>query len=457
MLKPESAIIIGGGLSGLATAWELQRRGVQVRVLESRDETGGVVRSLRRSGFLVDIGPSEMLVKSAAVEDTLKEIGLESRMQVANPQASKRYIVRRGRPVQVPMSPLGGVFTPLFSLRGKLRLLREFRVPKGRSEDESVASFVRRRVGADFLDYAVNPLVSGIFAGDPEQLSMRHAFPKLWELERRHGGLMRGALALRAETRANGHPSYKRKLVSFEGGMGTLTGTLAAHLGDAVHCGVQVLGAQQTPEGRWKMIWKRGGDVHQMTADSLVLSVPAHAVRTLPLPGDLQRALAALSEVVYSPVSTLYLGYRREQVRHPLDGFGMLVPRRERRRILGTLFMSSLFPGRAPEGHVGLLTFVGGMNAPDKASLPAATMAAIVREELGDLLGVSGEPVLVHHHFWPNAIPQYSLGYQRVLDRLEHAEERFKGLAIVSNFRGGPGAGDCLASARAAAERLVGC
>lgn len=446
----KTAIIIGAGLSGLATAWELQRRGVQVRVLETRDQVGGVIRTSQRDGFLLDIGPSEMLVKTQAIEDTIDALGLRPRMLVADGGA-KRFIVRGGKPVAVPRSPLGGVFSPLFTLPGKLRLLSEFRVPPGADEDESVASFVRRRVGEEFLNYAVAPLVSGIFAGDPEQLSMRHAFPKLWELERQHKGLIRGAMAQR---NAAG-PRYLRKLISFEGGMAALPEAIAGQLGDAVLTGSHLLSVNSVEAGRWRVVWRRGEAVHQAVSDLLVLAVPAYKVRALPLPAELQRALAALAEVVYSPVSTLCLGYRREQVQHPLDGFGMLVPRVEKRRILGTLFLSSLFPGRAPEGHVSLLTFVGGMTAPERAALPPGTITQFVRDELGMLLGVQGEPTVVHHHHWARAIPQYNLGHQRVLDRIDRAENRFAGLAVVANYRGGPGAGDCLAAAHAAAQRLT--
>ncbi|HNX04735.1 MAG TPA: protoporphyrinogen oxidase [Opitutales bacterium] len=449
------AIVIGAGLSGLAAGWRLARAGVSVRILEARAVAGGVIRGAGADGFHFDTGASETMLKSARMEKLFSDMGLATRIQEADRRASKRFIVRRGRALALPQSVFSAPFNQVLSLSGKLGLLTEWRVPRGTADDETVASFVTRRMGTDVLDYAFNPLVSGIYAGDPDTLSMRHAFPVFWDMERRYGSLVKGAFGLARERRKSGEKRYVKRLISFEGGMTSVPRILAAGLEKELVCGAKVTSIEKTATG-WRVCWDRAGEGFSEDAEGLVIAVPAHEMASLPLAPELLARLSPLSSLPYSPVATVAIGCAREAVSHPLDGFGMLIPRRETRGVIGVLFVSSMFPGRAPGGHVAMLAFVGGMSAPEYAALPDMDIKALVKVEMSRLLGFRGVPVFEHVQRWPQAIPHFPVGWQGAIDAVAAVEKDCPGLAITGNYLGSPASGDTMLRASDAAERLVG-
>jgi oxygen-dependent protoporphyrinogen oxidase len=444
MPPARKVVVIGAGLTGLSAAVHLRARGIVATVLESSSRPGGPVRSEHEGGFLVEHGPNSMMTTDASVADFLQSLGLESDM--VEPQAKKRFLVRKGRPLALPLGPSSAVTTPLFTLAGKLRALGEPFVARGAADDESLASFVARRLGPEALAYAVEPFVAGIYAGDPEKLSARWAFPKLWNLEREHGSLLRGALG----KKRGSHPP---KMISFRNGMGDLPRRLAEKLGTDLHCGVRVENMEATGS-RWTVEWSRAGAVHRETADAVVSTVPAFNVPDLPWPKNLGGSLGFLREIVYPPVTVAALGFRRAEVAHPLDGFGMLVPAVEKRRILGAIFSSSLFPGRAPRDHVLLTVFVGGERQPRLAQLGDDALEQDILCDLRDLLGVRGTPVFRHVIRWPHAIPQYNLGYGEIISSLEKLETANPGLHFVGNYRGGIAAGQCIQNGLRLAEQI---
>ncbi|MEX1044612.1 MAG: protoporphyrinogen oxidase [Chthoniobacterales bacterium] len=443
--QTKRVVMIGAGLTGLSAAVRLRAHGVVVTVLESSAQAGGAVRSEQTEGFLVEDGPNSMMTNEPDVQEFLRTAGLEEEM--VSPSAKKRFLVRHGRPVALPAGPVGAVTTPLFSLPGKLRVLGEPWVRRGREEDESLADLVRRRLGPEVLAYAIEPFVAGIYAGDPEKLSARWAFPKLWNLERAHGSFIRGALRLRR----SGPPP---KMFSFRQGMGALPARLAEMLGPDLHCGVRVEKISRHAQG-WQVEWSSGGQSTAVSADAVITTAPAFAVPDLPWSADLSSSLEFLREIVYPSVTVVALGFRRADVTHPLDGFGMLVPAAEQRRILGTIFSSSLFPGRAPEDHVLLTTFVGGARQPRLAELGDDALEQDVCSDLRELLGVRGTPVFRRIVRWPRAIPQYHTGYGKHLEAMEKLEFAWPGLHLAGNYRGGIAAGQCIQNGLRLAEKLA--
>ena len=452
---PSSIGIIGAGISGLALAWQLKQQGAKVTVLDEAPTPGGAMHSHREGPYVAEDGPHSILVNSRDIDDFLKSIpGLEARIVEARPEAQKRFIVRNRTVHTVPMGPLQAITTPLWSFAGKLRVLKEPFVKAIDPEaEESVADFVRRRLGDELYRYAINPLVGGIYAGRPEELSLRYGFPKLYTLEQEHGGLIRGAIEKMKEARRkrkSGATPFRKRMISFRRGMGELPETLAAALGDSARPGVSITSIQKIEDG-WAVSWIDAGDTEASARfDRLVLTVPAHRLHSLPLPEQVSADLRPLEAINYPPVSVLSLAFRRSDVTHPLDGFGALVPECEGMNILGVLFPASLFEGRTPQDEVLLTAFVGGSRQPELATADTDKLLETVLPDLRELLGVSGEPVYCHHRHWPKAIPQYKLGYQDYLTLMESAEAKHPGLRLCGNYRTGISVSYCIEAALSA-------
>lgn len=436
-------VVIGGGVTGLAAGRLLAQKGERVHLLEREPRLGGAVRSYREAGYLCEAGPNSMLVKSQAVWDFIESLGLMADLVEANEASNKRFLVKRGRMVSLPQSLLGGVTTPLYNPLEKIRLLKEPFVGKSRLEDESVTSFVSRRMGPAFLEYGISALVSGIFAGNPDRLSLRHGFPKVWNLEQNYGSLIGGAVKLKRERKRTGEVPFKSRMISFKEGLGQLVEALAVHDKLRISLGVEVSSLERGSDGKWETLV---GDTLYRSR-RLVVTTPLSGLRQLPWDASVQSRVDSIPQVDHPPLSTLVLGFARSQVKHPLDGFGVLIPRLEKRFCLGCIFSSTLFPGRAPDGKVSLMCFIGGVQQPKNGQLPTPRLIDAVVEDLRPLLGLSGSPEFHSHTYWPAAIPQYNVGHHHFLDSLEKTEAGFPGLHLLGNFRGGPGLNDCLQSA----------
>ncbi len=446
MEKIETVAVIGGGISGLSVAWKLKRLGKRVRLFEASDRVGGVIKTSRIEGYLHEEGPNEMLIKQAEVEALIKdELGLSSVWREPDKRANKRYILKNGRPVAVPMSPISFATTPLFSVGAKFKLLGEPFRPRGNPEVvESVASFFKRRMGREFVDYAIAPLITGIYAGDVERLSMEHVFPRFHELEQKHGSLIKAGLK-------GGAKRYKPKMVTFENGMQTVTDALAKALEEEIVTEARLTAIDE----RWEVRGSAKSSDFSEKYDALVCAVLANRLSTLPWTRGIRACLGPLYDMPYAPVSTLFLGFKGEQIEHPLDGFGMLIPAVEKRDILGVIFFSSLFPNRAPEDFVSLILFLGGVDRPDMAHMSEKDVLPKVMGELSKMLGVKGDPVFRKHTYWPEAIPQYDLNQDLRLDALKSLEVSHPGLYFIGNYRDGVGAGDCIYNGIHTAEKLA--
>jgi oxygen-dependent protoporphyrinogen oxidase len=453
-------VVIGGGISGLSAAYWLFREGIDVTVLEQQAWPGGSIRTLRDRGWLVESGPNSALETTPLFHEMFEALGITGQRVYADRLSNNRYIVRHGNLHVLPMSPGAFITTDLWSLRGKLRLFKEPFVGRA-GEEESVAQFVERRLGREFLDYAINPFVAGVYAGNPEDLSVRSAFPKLYALEAKYGGLVKGMVQGARERRRRAEKAKDRaRMFSFVGGMQTFPRAIADVLGKRVILGTRVAGISVTSrvqggrESRFTVSAVRNNYKSRVVADAVIIATPAYAAarlaRTLaPSASDL------LENVYYPPVAEVFLGFRDDQIGQPLDGFGFLVPAKEKRTILGTIWSSTLFPGRAPESHAALTTFVGGSRQPEVLAASDKKLVDTVTGELRQLMRVSGHPVYAKVIRWEKAIPQYTLGYQSVVDAVERAEAQARGLFFCNNFRGGIALGDCVMNGKLTAEQVV--
>ncbi len=444
----KDVLIVGGGITGLTLAWALGERGIDTQVLEMRPHAGGNIRTLRLDNYLIDLGPNSLLERPGqGLAQILDALSLRPHVVEANPIASRRYVSRDGRALALPMSPMAFLRTPIFSLMGKLRLLQEPFI-KPPSEEESVAAFVCRRLGPEFLDWAVDPFISGVYAGDAEKLSVRAATAKVYALEAESGSLIRGALKRARQGRASG-PVPRGRLIGFHPGMQALPDALADRLGDRLKTGTAV-----TTLRRDTNAWKVGTENETFAAKRLILATPAYATADLLASFD-ARLAEDLRAIEYPGVVNLALGFARETIAHPLDGFGLLIPRREGKETLGVLFSSTLFPGRAAEGKALLTAFIGGARNPEVYLRENDDLIARVIEDLKPLLGISGEPEFAHVTRWPRAIPQYTLGHLERLARIDQAASALPDLHLAGNWRGGIAVGDCIDNALALAEKLA--
>lgn len=459
-MKTKHVVVVGAGISGLTAAFWLKQRGVPVTVLERDPVPGGTMRTTHDGGWLIETGPNSALETTPVIGEMLDILGLTPDRLYADEASNNRYILRSGELHPLPMSPPAFLRSRLWTMRGKLRLLKEPFIGRA-GREESVAEFVERRLGREFLDYAINPFVAGVFAGDPGQLSVRSAFPKLYALEEQYGGLIRGMIGGARERKKRAEVAKDRaKMFSFTRGMQQFPDSIADHLGMAVQCNCTVAAIGVQPSGgesglSFTVDYTLGGRVSRLEASDVVLAVPAYAAAAL-LDQHSATLAEALRKITYPPVAEVFLGYRQDQCGRPLDGFGYLIPAVENRSILGTIWSSALFPGRAPQGHCALTTFVGGSRQPAMVATSDAALVSSVRRELEEIMAVRGEPAYTKIVRWDRAIPQYDLGHRKVMAMVDALEASHPGLVVCSNYRGGIAVGDCVKNGKAVAERIVG-
>ncbi|REC95592.1 protoporphyrinogen oxidase [Kushneria indalinina] len=448
-------IVIGGGATGLAAARILARRGKRVALLEREARVGGNISSRSDGDWQTEIGPNTLIMKPP-LYNLLEEMDLLKEAQSAGPQAQKRFVAMDGRPVALPTHPLRALNNPLIGREGWSQIVREPFVKRSSAPEESLAGFVERRLGRRVLERMVDPFVSGVYAGDPQRLSVQAAMPRLVAIEREYGSLIRGGVVKFWQSR-RAEPAmpteWRGKLVSFPAGLGRLAERLGEEIeahGGEIACQCDVAAISKVDDG-WEVIDSEG---RIRRTRELVLAVSAPVAIQLLAPLD-EALTAPLNEIAYPPVNAVALGFRREDITHALDGFGVLIPSIEKRRTLGALFSSTIFDGRAPDGHCLINAFIGGRRQPEAAEGSDADQVQQVLYDLRDLLGIRGDPVWQQVSRWPQAIPQYELGHLDRIKRLDQALEHHDGLSLVGNWRDGIAVGDCLENGRLLGERLA--
>lgn len=450
-------VVVGGGISGLSAAYTLFKRGLEVLVVEAGDEVGGSMQSRATpEGYTLDLGPNTLATRDPRMWAEFADLGLAGQLVVAGRGGRRRYFLFNGRPLEIPGSPVGLVRTPLISLKGKLRMLREPFVPGSMAPDESVASFFARRLGPEAMERLVDPFVSGVYSGDPAAMSVKAAFPTLWQAERRAGSVVKGMLAGR-ERPAKGAvrgPKMRSVTFSFQGGIATWPKAIARALGPRrVWKGARASDLFHEA-GLWRLVVERGGLSETVEARAVIVATPAYVAADLVADLD-ELAAAALRAIPYSSMAVVNLGYRRDQVAHPLDGFGVLAPSCERRGFLGILWASSLFPPFAPAGRVLTINLMGGSLNPIRPEQTRDELVAAAIRDNEQVLGASGAPEVVNFTRWPKAIPQYNFGHDERIAAVERLEGARPGLHLLGSYRGGVGVPKCWKNGVTLAERLA--
>jgi oxygen-dependent protoporphyrinogen oxidase len=472
-------VVIGGGISGLAAAHRLVERSAQsktrieVVLLESSAGLGGVIRTKRRDGFLLEGGPDSFISEKPEAVALAKRIGLDSRLIETANAHRRSFIVRKGRLHAVPegfqlLAPTRFwpfVTTGIFSWTGKARMALDLILPKhtsaNGSHDESLAQFVRRRLGREALERMAQPMVGGIYTADPEHLSLRATMPRFLEMEREHRSLIRAMWKRRrqqgaAESKGTSGARYSLFL-SFDEGMKVLVDAIVKRLRSAdirLRTRAESL-ALDAASRQWKIgVGAGGGSGETISADAVCLALPAYASANLLRDVDAELA-AELDAILYASTATVNLAYRRADIPHRLDGFGFVVPVIEKRATLACTFSSVKFAGRAPEGHTLLRAFVGGALQPEMYALDEDQMVAAVRDDLRELLGIEQPPLFAHVERWPRSMAQYHLGHIERVERVRARLSSFPLLKLAGNAYGGAGIPDCIRSGESAADEIL--
>ncbi len=456
MLPGYDSVVIGGGIGGLAAAYTLHKRGYRVLVVEAANRVGGVIQSIKtEEGFTLDCGPNTLGTKDPRLWHELIDLGLRERITPAARCGKRRFILVNGQPVEIPSSPIGLVTTRLLSWRGKLRVLAEpFTTNTPTGTEESVAAFFTRRIGPEATARLLDPFVAGVYAGNPEQLSVAAVFPSLWEAAQRGGSIVRGMLNRPRSKTTLSEPKMRSRTFSFYDGLAEWPRALARALGaNNVWTGRKAVELRYRHH-YWEVTIEGAGVLETVTARSVIIATPAYAAADLIESLD-TAAAEALRAIPYAPVAVVHLGFRRDQLSRELNGFGVLAPSSERRQFLGILWGSSLFPHVAPADRALTITLVGGAIRPELAEQSDEALIESAIRDNQQVLGISGHPLLTHVTRWRYAIPQYTFGHLERIATLERLEQRWPTLQLTGSYRGGVGVPKAWASGVQAGERVA--
>ena len=454
-------VVIGGGISGLAAAHRLLELNpsLDLTLIEGSARLGGTLRTDQREGFLLERGPDSFITEKPEAVALAKRLGIESRLIETNQNHRRSFIVRNGRLRPVPegfqlLAPSRiwpFLTTDIFSVLGKVRMAGDLILPRRTTNglsDESLSSFVRRRLGREALERMAQPMVGGIYTADPETLSLRATLPRFLQMEQDHRSLI---LAMLRKSRAQSGTSGARYglFLSFDHGMEVLVQALKDKIsGCEIKLNTKV--AAIVRERGWKLRTDKNETIH---ADAVCLAVPAYVAAQV-LTGVNQTLAAQFNQIKYASTATINIAFRREAIQHPLDGFGFVVPFVEKRSLIACSFSSVKFPGRAPDDHVLLRVFVGGALQPEMFGLDETEMLNRVESDLHELLGITSRPLFAEVSKWQNSMPQYEVGHLDRIAAIENSVRELRGLTLAGNAYRGAGIPDCIRSGETAAESI---
>ena len=459
--KINRIVVVGGGISGLAAAHRLlEISQSKVTLIEASDRLGGTIETEHRDGFLLERGPDSFISEKPQALDLAKRLGLESQLIQTNEEYRRSFIVRNGRLRRVPegfqllapsrIAPF--LMTDIFSVAGKARMAADLFLPRRHTngtDDESLASFVRRRLGKEALERMAQPMVGGIYTADPETLSLRATLPRFLDMERKHRSLIL-AMLRQSRVQKSGTSGARYSLfLSFDRGMQVLVDALAKMKAE-IRLNTRAEALRRDDQS-WTITTNTG---EQIAADAVCLAVPAYIAASL-LDETSEALVRKLRQIKYASTATINFGYKRSSIAHPLNGFGFVVPLVEKRSLIACTFCSVKFSGRAPDEHVLLRAFAGGALQPEIFALDESEMSRRVENDLRELLGITEPPLFTEVAKWERSMPQYEVGHLDRVTQLEQIMNQLPGLTLAGNAYRGAGIPDCVRSGEAAAECMM--
>lgn len=440
-------IIIGAGLTGLTLVYYLKKAAKKVTVIDKDKKAGGVINTISEQGFTFETGPNTGVLSTPEIAGLFEDLKDLCELETANLKSQKRYILKNGKWRALPSGPISAIGTPLFTFKDKLRILAEPLRKPGKEPDETIAQLVVRRLGRSYLDYAVDPFISGIYAGDPGRLVTRFALPKLYALEQNYGSFIRGAIKKSREPKAEVEKKATREVFSVKGGLGNLIKALSEEIGhENILTGTREARVESETDGFVVSFINSSGEKNRLHAPVVITTIGGYALPSL-LPFISEETLNPVTSLEYAGVVQVAVGYSIWNGPKP-DAFGGLIPSKEKRNVLGILFPSAIFDGRAPEKGALLSVFLGGVKNRGIIKKTDKEIISIVRREIGETLFEYSQPDLLRIYRYSHAIPQYEKSTGERLACIEKIQARYPGLVLAGNIRDGIGMADRVKQAK---------
>ncbi len=452
--KNEKIIVIGAGLTGLTTGYYLKKYGYDVTILEKENRTGGVIQTIHEDGFVYECGPNTGSLTTPEAAELFEDHSDRCTLETAKKEAKRRLIWKKGKWHPLPGGPIEAITTPLFKLKDKFRILGEPFRPKGKDEMETISNMIIRRLGKSFLDYAINPFISGVYAGNPDKLVMKYALPKMYNMEQKYGNLVLGGLKRSKEIKSDPYLSKAtREVFSMEGGLSNLIDSLTKKIGaENIKLGCNIHSVEKVNNG-YKINFEQKGQKISFESTQVISTAGAYALPSL-FPFLNEEKLKCITNLNYAKIVLVILGYK-EWYGMPLNAFGGLVPAKEKKNLLGILFTSSFFKNRAPQDGCVLSVFIGGRRFPKAVELTDDEIKELVLSNMKNMMATNLEPDLFKIYRYENAIPQYEASTKERLQAIADLEQEHEGLYLAGNIRDGIGMADRIKQGRVIADLIT--
>ena len=429
-MSPKIAII-GAGISGLSTSYFLNKNNISdIKIFESNSKPGGVLQTVSEDNYIYELGPNTLSVSDSRLISMFKDLNLN--ITTPSIDSKNRFIFKKGSIKKLPDSIWTFLFTRLFSIKTKIKIIFEF-LNKNRSIqiDESVYDFFRRRFSAEFADYVINPFIAGTYSGNPKNISLKHAFPILYELEKKYGSITKGFIK-----KNKSEFKIKRKIISFKYGLFDLIKSLSDKFEDKIKYNCEVVSIDNK-NGKILIEYNCDGNIQNEVFDKVIVTIPTYKVKSIRFHKKLTKYINVINKIYYPPLTTIILAYEKKILKQKLNGFGLLIPEKENMNILGVLYLSSMFSKRCPEDQFLISVFIGGARNPELATMNKKKILKYVYADLNKIYNIDDEPKFVKLKFWPKSIPQYEVDYQKYLDSISSLETNCPGLIFNGNFKNG--------------------
>ena len=423
--------IIGAGISGLSTAYFLNKNNINdIKIFDSSSKSGGVIQTFINDKYTYELGPNTLSVSDSRVIEMFSDLNLKT--VYPSEKSKNRYILKNGHIQKLPNSLFNFLFTKLFSTRTKIKILFEFfNKKKNNKLDESVHEFFKRRFNSEFADYVINPFIAGTYSGNPKNISLKHAFPILYELEKKFGSLTKGFIK-----KNKSKYKIKRKIISFQSGLSELVETLSKRFEDKIHYKSKV-NAILYENDKISLEYDLNGNIKKEQFDKVVITIPTYKLQNINFDKKSIKYADMIKDIYYPPLATVTLSYKSTSFKQKLNGFGLLVPKKENLNILGVLYLSSMFNNRAPYDETLITVFVGGARQPELAVMDETKLLDYIYKDLKRIYEISEKPLFISSKRWKKSIPQYEINYQKFLDAISTLETNCPGLIFNGNFKNG--------------------